>query len=172
MNFVIDASVAGAAGTSEHPCATRCRRFLDCFRSETNHQIVLTPETIQEWKRHQTKFARTFLKSMFSKNCWVDLKDCANPHLRRRIARTRWTDTQRLAVEKDTHLVESAMKSNASIASLDEIARGLFRIVGRAYKPCAELVWANPDTEHDAVLRWIRGEAPAAPNWRLGAAIE
>jgi hypothetical protein len=64
---VIDASIAHAAGeVSMHPTSRNCREFLQAVLVIC-HRMVLTPRIQQEWSKHESRFARTWRKSMMAR---------------------------------------------------------------------------------------------------------
>jgi len=171
MNVVIDASVAGAAGKSTDSCATRCRVFLECFKQQTRHQIVFTPKLKEEWARHRSVIAFNFRASMVAQRRVRELPRNENTPLRRHVGRIELKNRDRRAIERTC-----IWSKRHRLEGLDRVPRRSrahpIRFVGRTHHPCAGVVWANPDREHDAVLRWIKGEAPTDLGWRLGAALE
>ena len=64
--LVIDASIARAAGRTDHPISKACRDFLEDVLKICHH-VVLTKETSEEWKRHQSKFTLLWRSSMFAR---------------------------------------------------------------------------------------------------------
>ena len=65
--LVIDASIAMAAGeTSMHPTSRNCREFLQAVLTVC-HRMVLTEPIQEEWTRHESRFARTWRKSMMAR---------------------------------------------------------------------------------------------------------
>jgi hypothetical protein len=64
--LVIDASVAHAAGWSDHPDSSAGRHFLRAVL-DVCHQMVLTPEVAEEWRRHQSKYTRTWRTEMYAR---------------------------------------------------------------------------------------------------------
>ena len=63
--LVIDADVARASGseTATHPRAEHCRDFLNAVLP-LSHRIVMTEKINNEWKNHQSGFARRWRVSM------------------------------------------------------------------------------------------------------------
>src|SRR3954452_5022187 len=65
--LVIDASIARAAGdSSTHPTSRNCRDFL-LIVLEICHRAVMTAPILEEWNRHQSRFASTWRKSMMAR---------------------------------------------------------------------------------------------------------
>ena len=66
--LVINASVARAAGGegSTAPVSINCTEFLETFRDETSHHVVMTFELSEEWDEHQSNFAAEWLGNMIA----------------------------------------------------------------------------------------------------------
>src|SRR5262249_5403641 len=123
IRLVIDASIAG-------PGSQLCRDFLHSVLSSEYH-IVLTGELTLEWKRHETKYSRTWRKSMTAQRRVVWLQDAPNLTLRKQMSTP--------DMLKDAHLLEAALTTDKRIASNDERARRDFRGI-----PLVRLVlWIN-----------------------------
>src|SRR5690606_39247163 len=67
--IVVDASVARSAGSTEHPASVASRQFLQEMLAIC-HRVVMTDEIEQEWKRHRSGFATSWLATMRSKGKW------------------------------------------------------------------------------------------------------
>ncbi|MGA9382780.1 MAG: hypothetical protein WBV73_28800 [Phormidium sp.] len=67
--LVIDASVARAAGgeSAKSPTSKYCRDFLLAVL-DISHRVVMTPDIRKEWDKHQSSFARTWLRTIV----WVN----------------------------------------------------------------------------------------------------
>lgn len=157
--LVIDASIARSAGESSHPTSSNCRTFLEAVMQE-KYMLVMTKEIKQEWDKHQSRFARTWLLSMIAKkqftpishpgdyaNLWATLDEF-------------YQDKQRREVIKDIHLLEAALESDRCIFSLDDKMRSLLK---QAVVCCPELVaiiWANPDRDDENIIVWLQSGVP------------
>jgi hypothetical protein len=64
--LVIDACIAQAAGTTEHSSSKLSR---ECLSAVLNicHKIVMTPAISQEWNKHQSLFAKKWLRHLIAK---------------------------------------------------------------------------------------------------------
>lgn len=65
-DIVVDTSVARAAGESDHPVSSACRRFLAVLR-DGRIDLVMTDDLRLEWKRHRSTYTATWLVSMFAR---------------------------------------------------------------------------------------------------------
>ncbi len=117
--LVVDASVAGAAGETDHPTSKSCREVLLNIR-EVCHRIIMTPLLLAEWKRHESRFARKWRRSMVARRKVRNLK-----HLCFKLPATDVTclnDEENQSLRKDAHLFEGAFEGDGIIISLDDEA--------------------------------------------------
>src|ERR1700733_12490318 len=129
--LVIDASVASAAGQTMAPASRRCREFLQAVL-RISHRAAMTPLLREEWKRHQSLFARAWLAEMTSKGKVEATPDVQNDQLRTEAPGTR-------SAQKDLHLIEAALATDKIVVSLDDTARGELSVPA-----AAEVMWVHP----------------------------
>jgi len=82
--LVIDASVASAAGQTQHPTSFRSREFLEEVL-KISHRAVMTAALTEEWDRHQSLYAARWRAEMRSRNKIVDLITVENTEVRRQV---------------------------------------------------------------------------------------
>lgn len=141
---VIDASIARSAGESSHPTSSNCRAFLETVMQE-KYMLVMTREIKQEWDKHQSIFARIWLRSMIAKKQFISL---SNPGDYANLWSTLdefYQDKQRREVIKDIHLLEAALESDRCIFSLDDKMRSLLKQAVICCPDLVTIIWANPD---------------------------
>jgi predicted nucleic acid-binding protein len=165
--LVIDASVAGAAGRTDHPVSKACRDFLEGVR-KICHRVVMTREISDEWHRHQSNFALSWRSSMFAKNKVARPEVAPNEILRTNIQNSGLSKKACAAALKDAHLVEAALESDLRVVSLDETARAVFRKVAPRVGPLRPVLWANPTKEEDHIIEWLEGGAKDEEVRQLG----
>jgi len=170
LKLVIDASVACAAGTAEHPTSKATRDFLRAVR-EICHQVVMTPEIAEEWKQHRSQsFARQWQVAMVAQKKLVYLGQVRNDVLRQRISRSARTSKRRGAMERDAPLIEAALATDRVVVSLDREARELYNLLAVDWGPLRSVLWLQPDDNPEEVLEWVRrGAKRAKKKWLLGA---
>lgn len=159
--LVIDASIAGAAGSAEsvHPTGIACRDFLLTVR-KVCHRMAWTSAIKAEWDRHQTKFAMTWLVSMQSlRKLRMDIDEAEISEIRDAV-REKSDEFVATIVLKDCHLIEAALHCDRIIASLDDVARGHFQRLGIAKK----VAWVNPGNEAEGPTSWLESGAPRDRN--------
>ena len=127
--LVVNASVARAAGGKEATASVsiNCTEFLETFRDECLHHIVMTPELSAEWDAHQSNFASTWLKSMIAKKRFVHIVPSQNKTLSDEIEATAISDRDINVLLKDLHLIQAALATDRCIISLDETIRAHFK---------------------------------------------
>ncbi len=160
--IVVDASVARSAGgeQTQHPQAKNCRDFLITMK-KYDHRIVLTPEIIQEWRKHRSKFARRWLVDMFGSKKVVRLDELDDADLHEKIAQYASSDKQRDAMLKDVLLVSAAHATDKIVASLDDVVRGHFAVTSATVSMLRDIVWTNPSHDEEACIQWLKDGANA-----------
>jgi hypothetical protein len=159
--LVIDASVAHAAGVSEAPDSRASRQFLRAVL-DICHQMVLTPQLTDEWRRHQSKYTREWRRSMYARKKIQQLEVAENRDLRERVLDP--TGGHLLEIRlKDMPLVEAALRTDHIVVSLDEEAWAAFQL-----RELNVVSWVNLVRERERVRDWLEQGAPPVEGWKLG----
>jgi hypothetical protein len=169
VRLVIDACVARAAGgeDAEHPKSKTCRDFLISVL-EVCHRAVMSPEVYEEWKNHQSGFARRWRVGMVARKK-IHFQECReNEMIRQEIERAAPTQTALDVMMKDIHLVENALATDKRIVSLDQEARNHFHRAAAAVRKLRLVVWVNPKIDEEAPISWLERGAPDDRERRLG----
>jgi hypothetical protein len=169
--LVIDASVAHAAGWSEHTDSSASRQFLRAVL-EFSHRMVLTPPLMNEWRRHQSKFTREWRKSMHARRQVRMIDGQENEALRERTLGRDIDESLRQIRLKDLPLIEATLRSEDIVASLDEHARAVFQL-----QELNGITCANPVRERERMRtvwkvvpsQWMSGDSEDADADRLQA---
>ena len=176
--IVVDASVAQAAGTSEHPTSQHCRSFLEAIHQNDHCLCVFSPELSTEWKQHASRLSVTWRSRMYArkrvlfvsggedKTLGKTLNQCA-----RQIAGPKQDALgQKIdsALKKDTHLIVAATTTGKRVASLDEVVRSYLRTCANKMAPVNEIVWVNPNIPEELACEWIAANAPLESYRTLG----
>lgn len=166
--LVIDASVAGAAGSLEtkHPKGRLCRDFLIAVRSVC-HRIAWTADIAKEWEKHNSTFAQTWRVSMVNLRKLVNLDNQTLPAIREAIEEHCDDEHIRAIVLKDCHLVDAALAADGRIVSDDEQVRGHFASFASRIKSLQTIVWVNPAIEAEEAVNWLEQGALKDKNRRL-----
>jgi hypothetical protein len=168
--FVIDASIAKAAGdTSMHPTSKNCREFLESVRGIC-HRMVQTDLIREEWKKHQSRFARMWCLSMMKRKKIESVKVAPSYSLVERLEDARLDSSVLAAIDKDRHLLEAALATDKRVASLDEKVR--FHLQEHASKlpEVLSICWVNPSMADEECIPWLKSGAPAAKGRMIGNA--
>jgi len=171
--LVVDASVARAAGSGSIP--GRRRAVFNSIEKQ-RHSVVFSREGLAEWKRHAQEFARGWLTRMISSKRWIHLEDTRDDQLRTKLSEAASKmhrdpaacDRRRREMDKDAHLLEASLLTDQIVISLDEEARGLFRMASVEVREIVRVMWANPEREEDDVVPWLDGGARAERARELG----
>jgi hypothetical protein len=165
--LVIDASISHAAGDRAAERSRLCTKALNAV-IEVKHRLAMSPTLLEEWKRHQTGFARGWLRSMFAQRLVEALDVVDDQALRARIERVAPQTDVATIMRKDMHLIEAALASDSRIMSLDDRARHHFRHAARAVSVLRKLCWVNPCNAAEEAVEWLRAGAPAETHRKLG----
>lgn len=169
MRFVVDASVAEAAGRGDPgsaPPSPACVGALDAIAA-AGHGVAMSPELKDEWQRHARDYARKWLLNMVSRK-------------RLHAVRPRWRDQLHLLevaaelpghagreVAKDVHIVALAMETDQRVLPLDRRQRALLERCVHELPSLRSLHWANPS--ESGAEAWIRAGAVAPSGYELQA---
>ena len=170
--LVVNASVARAAGGVEATASVsvNCTEFLETFRDECVHHVVMTPELSEEWDENQSKFAATWLRSMIARKRFDYVDPPVNQALRDEIEGTATRETEIEVMRKDFRLLEAARETDHTIISLDETIRRLFARAAERVGEIRDIVWVNPEhTEEEEPLVWLQNGAPPDDHRKLRA---
>ena len=161
--LVVNASVARAAGGEEATASVSisCTEFLETFRDECVHHVVMTPELSEEWDENQSKFAVTWLRSMIARKRFDYVELPVNQALRDEIEGTATSDNEIDDMQKDFHLLEVARETDQTIISLDETIRQLFARASQHVGEIRDIIWVNPIyAEEEEPVIWLQNGAP------------
>ena len=155
--LVIDASIAQAAGGRPHETSKQCSDFLLIIRDETEHFLVMTREIFAEWQKHEAKYATTWRKSMVAKKRVAFFKEeaLADLTLRDQIENMDTSDANRREMLKDVHLLEAALISDRTVASLNSKDRDRFVSVCAIVSEISNIVWVNPVISEEKCLDYL-----------------
>lgn len=168
--LVIDASIARAAGSegATHPTSKNCRDVLLLVK-DVCHRLVISERISQEWKDHQSTFARRWLVEMFSRKKVQRTEPPSEEQVYDWVQElsNSWADDQ--AMWKDAHLLAAALDTDQTVLSLDEIVREKFTRLAGMITQLRSIVWANPNRPEENVLEWIKKGAKPDRSRCLGA---
>ena len=167
--LVVNASVARAAGGEGATASVsiNCTEFLETFRDESSHHVVMTSELSAEWNEHQSNFSARWLKSMIARKRFVYTRPPQNTALSDEIERTATGERDLEALRKDFHLLQVALATDQNIISLDETIRGLFSRASQQVGEIRHIIWVNPDRTEEEPITWLQNGAPSEAHRQL-----
>ena len=171
--LVIDADVARASGseTATHPRAEHCRDFLNAVLS-LSHRIVMTEKINNEWKNHQSRFARRWRVSMDARKKINRIDPPEDEELQAKVTTTTNDADEIEAMQKDFHLLQAALATDQTVISLDETVRGLFKQASQQVGEIRNIIWVNPDrTAEEQPIAWLQNGALPEASRRLSASL-
>jgi hypothetical protein len=140
--IVVDASVARAAGESEHPVSSSCRRILIAIR-EICHRVVMTEALQDEWGRHEGSFAVRWRASMCAKK--KTPRTCAELQLSRLDeVCEHLSPGEQAALRKDIHLIEAACAADGIIITHDREIMAIWEKCSDQFKLPKAIRWIDP----------------------------
>ena len=170
--IVVNASVARAAGGEDATASVsiNCTEFLESFRDQTSHHIVMTLELSEEWDEHQSNFAAAWLANMIATKRFHYIKLPQNRTLHEKIEATATQEKDINAMLKDFHLLGAALATDKTIISLDETVRALFARATQQVGEIWDIIWVNPDriTEEQPIT-WLQNGPPPEVHRQLSA---
>lgn len=104
----------------------------------------MSQEIRYEWDQHQSGFARRWRLSMVAKKKVEFVSSPQDTPLRQRLMQFVDHARDQAEIEKDRHLVETALRADRCILSLDEKARAYLRELAGEHPELKTLAWANP----------------------------
>lgn len=154
--LVIDTDVVSSAG-GENATDVRSKTCRDLLKTilSSSHRIVITNDIQQEWKRHQSLFAKTWLRTMIARKQVSILNISVNDQLRLKIEKEAINEKKCEAMLKDIHLIEAALITDKIVISIDGTVKGYFQEVAPKVVMLRHVMWINPCIEEDLVRDWL-----------------
>ena len=167
--LVVDTDIASSAsGELVHDTRPKqCRDFLLAVK-DNRHSIVLTEAIHEEWQKHQSKFTRTWLVSMYARRLVSHIEAPTDAELRQKVEIATIGQKKRAAMLKDVHLIEAALQADNIVTSLDETVRQCFHEATSTIALLKQITWANPCKEDERVIEWLELGARQEKERRLG----
>ncbi len=170
--LVVNASVARAAGgvDATDSVSINCTEFLETFRDESSHHVVMTFELSEEWDENQSNFAAEWLGNMIATRRFHYIELPQNRALYDEIEATAVEEKDINAMLKDFHLLGAALATDQIIVSLDETIRGLFKRASQSVGEIRGIIWVNPDrTGEEQPITWLQNGALPEAHRQLSA---
>lgn len=169
--IVVNASVAGAAGGKDATASVsiNCTEFLETFRDQTSHHIVMTLELSEEWDEHQSNFAAAWLANIIATKRFHYIELPQNSTLHEEIEATATQEKDIDAMLKDFHLLGAALATDQIVISRDETIRTLFAQASQQVDEIRGIIWVNPELTEEQPIDWLQKGAPSEAHRQLSA---
>jgi len=92
--------------------------------------------------------------------------------LRKKLTGIYHLENQRVAVEKDLHLIEAARATEETVASRDSTVRQLLCNAATRVTELKTIVWVNPDEPAEEPIAWLKAGAKRERKRMLGSPHE
>jgi hypothetical protein len=172
--IVIDANVGHSASSDERfnpQVGRRSDHSRQCIQAvwEERHVAVFNRQLREEWERHASGYARSWLSRMTMKERLVDEEGEQFLHLLGPACSSHENAAHRAALAKDFHLIRSALASGQLIVS-DETNFPTFVAASCSSVPeLTALHYGNPGVEGEVCKLWIKSGAEKEPSRRIDA---
>lgn len=135
---------------------------------DISHKAAFSGDIKAEWKKHWSRFARKWYKTMIAKKK-IDTFDIEEDQsFPDRINSSSLIEEHKLAAIKDLILIRAALKADKIIASYDDRARGHYRTLSENMVEIRKICWVNPTKAEENVIPWLRNGAKAEKSRMLG----
>jgi hypothetical protein len=121
----------------------------------------------EEWEKHSSVFAATWLTSMRSLCKLRPVPDLPTDELLRLFRSAISDRSVQTIVEKDVHLVAAALASDRLIVSLDDRVRRHLASLSARHTRVGATCWVNPCIETEHALEWLQSGAPTDASRQL-----
>jgi len=162
--LVVDASVVRSAGTTDHPVSKACRDTLFEILT-TCHKVVITPDIVNEWKKHRSQYSTIWMASMVARKKIIKADIPPNEFLRREFTNVGISEKDLRAVIKDVHLIDAALAMDKTIISCDQALRDILTEVVTTTSHISRLMYVNPAQNVDVALKWLKEGANSDKIW-------
>ncbi|OGF64691.1 MAG: hypothetical protein A2Y62_14605 [Candidatus Fischerbacteria bacterium RBG_13_37_8] len=141
--LVVDASVMRAAGKTNHPVSSSCRKCLEQILCICHH-VAITQSIRNEWNKHKSHFSRRWWLSMTARRKlkYIPHEDIFHEELNP--SHISLNDADQKAIKKDCCLLEAALLSDHVIITLDDSIRKILLKTKRGLKLAKKIKWINP----------------------------
>jgi hypothetical protein len=114
---------------------------------------------IKEWNRHQSDFARQWRAGMERRGRVELVIPKLNADTAHSILATARDEGCRNILEDDMHLLEAALATDRTVASLDDRARNHFAYASVTVQDIADVCWVNPGSAEERLTKWLSAGA-------------
>jgi len=148
--IVVDASVACAAGETQHPVSSSCREALQEIL-RICHRLIMTPAIRKEWEKHQSGFTVKWRRAMVARKKVERLDPASLP--RQSADDLGISSGEHAALGKDILLIEGACAGDGIVVTKDDVIKGIWAKCSTRIKVPKPIRWINPVREGTDCLR-------------------
>ena len=166
--IVIDTDIVRAASNSSADHAKLCASILEAIRDNNELTLALSKELKTEWLK-QRENGRPYI-SYFAYVWWADMQSQGRVEIYpidykkgEAILDSFSDDTIRKRVEKDLHIVLTALSANKRLISNNTQERKHFQSACPQVPCLADILW--PDPVNEEVVDWLNRNAPRVPKY-------
>ena len=87
---------------------------------EICHKIVMTEQIYEEWKKHESNFAKRWRIGMIARRKLVNFGDVSDVDIKNEIDNLAVSQRDRAAMKKDALLITPALAADGLVASSDD----------------------------------------------------
>ena len=127
----------------------------------------MTDAIREEWKNHQSAFAKQWRVSMFARKRVDNIAVGADHSLASLVEQVFPDEHVRAVVQKDRHLLEAALATDRRVASLDNNVREHLKRCINMLGDVGSICWVNPTSAEEAATQWLSNGAPEESHRRL-----
>lgn len=162
--LIIDADIARCVSEKEFPVSTNSRKLLKIML-DNRLVFVKNSQLHEEWKKHASRYAKTWLISMISRRLVQVVHD--DDYFSNLIEEMELSDKEKAAGKKDCHLISAATISNAIIASNDAIAFNVFQKASSINGKFGGLYWISPTRNVVEAEKILIAKSAIPKNWLI-----
>lgn len=169
-HIVVDADIARAASSGEHPAASNARHILEAIRA-SDLKLGQTGAIREEWKKHRSTFSARWQATMIASRRTIEL--AVHTDVKSQVLASELNDKDKKIAAKDAHLLDASLADtnplNHFLVSSDNQARMVFcRLAHNAHnlKSC---FWAIPNTDLPQFLSLLQDGGYVPAHWFLGS---
>jgi hypothetical protein len=151
---IVDACVAASVGNPTHEKFVGAREIIDYF-SDGPVGVFMTDDLLAEWRRHASRFMKSWLANMVARGRTRHEKDKRISDFRKALLRVPENEG-RVAMLKDAHLVEAAIWFQLGVLSLDDKQRKYLQNLVQYYPLVGKVQWFNPASDQKMCMLWLQ----------------
>lgn len=143
--YVVDASIARAASgkDSTHPVPEVCRRVMEDILAN-GHSIVMDRTMFEEWKRHESGYAKKWKTGMFARKRLETISTEGTVAFIEEYEKCDMSDRCKSAIKKDLHILKCALLRGAVIVTNDRRLKECVETILDCIPRLRDLTWLIP----------------------------